>query len=306
MLHRLLTAVLLIHVLSVHSLSAADLTPKVLLIGIDGCRPDALKSAKTPNIDAIAQAGILYMGTDIREPDATDKADTISGPGWSNMLTGVWPDKHHVLDNEFSKPNYSQYPHMFARLKEVRPTAVTASFSTWAPIEGKIVSAADVSRNFSDEPKDYVRWDREAATACAEYLRTADPDLVVCYQGEVDGAGHSHGFHPTVPQYIEAIETVDKNVGELITAIKLRPHFADEDWLTIICTDHGGLGKGHSDGHAEPEIRSTFLIVSGSSAKKGESDTPTWQVDVVPTALTHLHVKISPDWGLDGHAVGLK
>ena len=58
MLHRLLTAVWLIHVLSVHSLSAADLTPKVLLIGIDGCRPDALKSAKTPNIDVIAQAGI--------------------------------------------------------------------------------------------------------------------------------------------------------------------------------------------------------------------------------------------------------
>ena len=60
------------------------------------------------------------------------------------------------------------------------------------------------------------------------YLNTANPDLVVCYQGEVDGAGHAHGFHPTVPQYIEAIETVDKNVGELIANVKSRPHFAEE------------------------------------------------------------------------------
>ena len=166
---------------------AADLTPKVLIIGIDGCRPDALKAATTPNLDALIQAGIIFEGTDIREPAGTDKADTISGPGWSNLLTGVWPDKHNVLDNKFTQPNYDRYPHMFARLKEARPESVTASFSTWPPIERTIVSAADVSRNFSDEPKDYVRWDQEAAEACAEYLRTQDSDLVICYQGEVDG-----------------------------------------------------------------------------------------------------------------------
>ncbi len=303
---RFVTITLLLVAFPCHSIWAADPTPKVLVIGVDGCRPDALKAAKTPNIDALIQQGMLFTGTDIREPDATDKADTISGPGWSNLLTGVWPDKHHVLDNQFSEPNYEQYPHMFARLKEVRPNAVTASFSTWAPIEGEIVSAADVSRNFSEEPKDYVRWDLEAATACAEYLKTAKADLVVCYQGEVDGAGHAHGFHPTVPQYITAIETVDANVGELTAAIKSRPHFADEDWLVIVCTDHGGRGTGHGGGHAEPQIRSTFLIVSGAGAEHGNSDTPTWQVDVVPTALTHLGVNILPKWNLDGQAVELK
>jgi predicted AlkP superfamily pyrophosphatase or phosphodiesterase len=67
--------------------------------------------------------------------------------------------------------------------------------------------------------------DRDAASACTEYLKAADPDLVVCYQGEVDGAGHGHGFHPPVPQYITAIETVDHNVGELVAAIKARPPF---------------------------------------------------------------------------------
>ncbi|MGV3486363.1 MAG: alkaline phosphatase family protein [Planctomycetaceae bacterium] len=279
--------------------------PKVLIIGIDGCRPDAVKISKTPNLDALIEAGMLFQGTDIREPNGTDKADTISGPGWSNLLTGVWPDKHQVLDNKFSNPNYAQYPHMFSRLKEVRPRAVTASFSTWAPIEDKIVSAADVSRNFSNPPQDYARWDREAAAACAEYLKTGEPDLVVCYQGEVDEAGHAHGFHPTVPQYIAAIETVDQNIETLVAAIHARPSFAQEDWLTIVCTDHGGHGTGHGGGHAVPEIRTTFLIVSGPAATQGKSDAPTYQVDVVPTALSHLNAELSPAWGLDGQAVGL-
>lgn len=284
---------------------AAEPKPKVLVIGIDGCRPDALKAADTPNLDALIDAGIWFAGTDIREPDATDKADTISGPGWSNLLTGVWPDKHHVLGNQFSEPNYEHYPHVFALLKEIHPDAVTASFSTWAPIEGKIVSEADVSRTFP-KPKDSVKRSEAAVDACVEYLKTADPDLVFCYQGHVDSAGHGHGFHPTVPQYISAIETADKNIGELISAVKARPHFADEDWLTIVCTDHGGQGTRHGGGHSIPEIRSTFMIVSGPAAQRGTSDDPTYQVDLVPTVLSHLNVTPLPQWELDGHAIGLK
>ncbi len=154
-------------------------------------------------------------------------------------------------------------------------------------------------------PDDYVRWDEEAASACAEYLRTSNPDLVFCYQGEVDGAGHKSGFHPAVPQYITALETVDKNVGRLMEAINSRPNIANEDWLTIVCTDHGGHGTGHGGGHAVAEIRTTFMIVSGSAARRGQSQEPTYQVDLVPTALAHLSVEPKPEWQFDGRAVGL-
>ncbi len=291
---------------ALHPVSAAERTPHVLIIGIDGCRPDALQLAKTPNLDALMEAGMWFEGTDIREPEGADAADTISGPGWSNLLTGVWPDKHNVLDNQFTQPNYQRYPHMFARLKEARPEAVTASFSTWAPIEDNIVSAASVSRGFTDGSKSYAEKDQAAAAACAEFLQTNDVDLVVCYQGQVDGAGHAHGFHPTVAEYIAAIEAVDHNIGELLAAIQSRPQADQEDWLTIVCTDHGGKGTGHGGGREVHEIRRTFLIVSGAAAEKGRSETPTWQVDVVPTALAHLNVKLAPEWEFDGHAVGLQ
>lgn len=286
-------------------LNAAEPTPRVLILGIDGCRPDALQDARTPHLDSLLAAGIWFQGTDIREPDATDDADTVSGPGWSNLLTGVWPDKHGVLDNKFTAPQYERYPHVFARLKAARPEAVTASFSTWKPIADKIVSAADVSREFSDDSKEWTRFDRAAAAACAEYLGQADPTLTILYQGQVDEAGHAHGFHPSVPEYITAIETVDANIGEVLAAIRARRAHASESWLTIVCTDHGGRGTGHGGGRKEPDIRSTFLIVSGPGAARGTSDEETWQVDVVATALTHLGVELRPEWELDGRAVGL-
>ena len=298
-------AVVLVLTVAVHSVAAGEPVPRVLILGIDGCRPDALQQAKTPHLDGLVADGIWFEGTDIREPEATDEADTVSGPGWSNLLTGVWPDKHGVVDNSFTDSRYERYPHVFARLKEARPVTVTASFSTWKPIAEKIVSAADVSRDFSDETKDYRRFDQRATLACIEYLGEADPDLLVLYQGQVDEAGHSFGFHPKVQKYIAAIETVDANIGRVLTAVRARDSFAHENWLTIVCTDHGGSGLNHGGGRDIPDVRNTFLIVSGAATARGTWDESTYQVDVVATALTHLGVELRSEWELDGRAVGL-
>lgn len=289
-------------------LPAAEPTKRVLIVGIDGCRPDALAAAQTPHLDALIAEGAWFEGTDIREPNGTDAADTISGPGWSNILTGVWPDKHGVLDNKFTAPHYDRYPHVFVRLKEMKPQAVTASFTTWTPLAETVTKGADQLADFTppSDDKDYPRADAEATAACVAYLADHSPDLLVYYQGQVDVAGHKKGFHPNVPEYITAIERVDVHIGEVLAAIRVRKEFALEDWLTIVCTDHGGLGTNHNDGHAEPQIRSTFLIVSGPSAKGGRFREPTYQVDVVATALAHLGVTPREEWGLDGRAVGIE
>ena len=49
---------------------------KVLQIGIDGVRPDALLAAKTPNLDLLAEKGSLTL-------EARTTSITSSGPAWS-------------------------------------------------------------------------------------------------------------------------------------------------------------------------------------------------------------------------------
>ena len=253
--------------------STAEPVKKAIYIGIDGTRFDAIEKAATPNLDALVANGI-HSPTCLILGERYQKNDTISGPGWSSILTGVWADKHGVHDNSFNGRKYEQFPHFFARLKEMRPDAKTASFVTWKPIAEYITSAADVSQQFEEKAKggtvdDYDRYDTQATDAAVKHLSEANPDALFLYIGQVDVAGHTHGFHPSVPEYVAAIERADKLVGRALAAVKSRKTFASEDWLVVVTSDHGGQGKGHGGGHKTPEILNSFLIVSGAAARRG-------------------------------------
>ncbi len=285
----------------------ADGTPmrRVLVIGMDGTRPDAIAAAKTPHLDRLIAAGAFSDTTQILG-DRYQENDTVSGPGWSSFLTGVWADKHGVNNNSFQGKNYGKYPHFFTLLKQQFPQARTGSFIDWTPIDEHIVSDADVRKSHPAHGADeYTAADKLVMADAVAFLREDDPHAVMAYFGAIDETGHKHGFHPSVPQYVQAIETVDSHIGALLDAMTSRPRFADENWLVIVSTDHGGLGTGHGGGHKVPEIRTTFLIVSGSGVSPGKITEPTFVVDVVGTALVHLGCELKPEWELDGRPIGL-
>jgi predicted AlkP superfamily pyrophosphatase or phosphodiesterase len=307
-IRRIVFALLVVFAAALSLPAAEPAQHKVLYIGIDGTRFDAIEKAETPHLDALVTDGIFSDHCLILS-DRYRKNDTISGPGWSSILCGVWADKHGVHDNSFAGAKYAEFPHLFARLKEVRPDAKTVSLVTWEPIHKLIVSQADVSINYERKEhatSDYDRYDTQATDEAVKQLTEGNPDLLFLYIGQVDVAGHTHGFHPTVPQYIAAIERADKFVGRVVAAVKGRKTYAQEDWLVIVTSDHGGKGTGHGGGHQTPEILNSFLIVSGNSAQRGEFKEQVYLVDAPVTALAHLGVKAKEEWKLDGRVVGLK
>ncbi|CCH35397.1 alkaline phosphatase family protein [Actinosynnema sp. NPDC047251] len=93
-------------VVAVPAANAAPIVPKVLLIGLDGARYDKLLAADTPNVHALAQRGFSSRSALY----GSGMASTLSGPGWSSILTGVWPDKHKVKDNSFSGNVLTNFP----------------------------------------------------------------------------------------------------------------------------------------------------------------------------------------------------
>jgi predicted AlkP superfamily pyrophosphatase or phosphodiesterase len=294
--------------LLISAATAAEPAKKVLFIGIDGTRFDAVEQAQTPNLDALVADGI-HSPTCLILGERYQKNDTVSGPGWSSILIGAWADKHGVQNNSFNGRNYGEFPHFFARLKEARPEAKTVSLVTWEPIHSLITSAADVSINYEQKEHgvmDYDRYDTAAADEAVKQLTAGNPDALFLYIGQVDVAGHTHGFHPSVPQYIQAIERADKLVGRVVAAMKARKTVGGEDWLVIVTSDHGGRGTGHGGGHKTPEILNSFLVVSGTSAQRGQFTEQVYLVDAPVTALVHLAVKIKDEWKLDGRPVGLK
>ena len=67
----------------------------VLVIGIDGLRPDALQAANTPAIDKMIDGGLSTMEATIQRGGPSR-----SGPGWHSFMTGVGTEKHGVINNE--------------------------------------------------------------------------------------------------------------------------------------------------------------------------------------------------------------
>lgn len=249
-------------------------TKKALYIGMDGTRFDALQAAEAPNLDRIIKDGI-YADNCLILGERYQKNDTISGPGWSTILTGVWADKHGVHDNSFKGKNYEAFPHFFARIRAQKPDARLVSLITWSPIEDHIVSNADVHKKYEDSSKDYAKFDASAAEEAVKQLADPKLDCLFLYFGQVDEAGHNHGFHPTVKDYKAAIERVDAHVGKVLEALAKRETLQNEDWVIVVTSDHGGQGTNHSNGHKVPEILNSFMVVSGDSAKRGKFEEQT-------------------------------
>ena len=87
---------------------------KVLFIGWDGARSDALQAAETPNLDVLISSSIFTYSCD-RGPY------TVSVPGWSSILHGVWPEKHNLSENTFKKNKYEDYPDIISIAKQFKP-----------------------------------------------------------------------------------------------------------------------------------------------------------------------------------------
>ncbi|MGK0186958.1 MAG: hypothetical protein ACI9R3_002743 [Verrucomicrobiales bacterium] len=280
----------------------------VLVIGIDGLRSDGLTTAHTPNLDAIAATGaITYNAFAGGEPGTPTQQITSSGPGWASILTGVWTNKHRVRDNSFGGSRLLLYPHFFKFIKEARPNAVIASFINWEEIGTEIVDPVGeyFDYRFPDGallPSTYVERDKLVLSKVEDYLVDQSPDAMFVYFGNVDIAGHSSGFTPSNSAYLSAIETVDEQIGNVLQAIRDRPAYADEEWMIVISTDHGGLGTGH--GGQSPGERTIFMIASGEGIKPRVHEVGPGHTAVPPTAMRHLGIPIDPDWGWEAEPFG--
>ena len=256
---------------------------RVLIIGLDGSRSELLEIAAMPNLNRLRASGF----TDL---DAVTGDVSLSGPGWSSMLTGVWCDKHNVLDNDATWANsqFNVYPHFLARVEQSQPQLKTVSVSHWAPINEEILCADErndncggVDRVISESSDAGVR-DRVVAL-----LKGDNPDVVFAQFDDIDHAGHgtepymttAGGFCPRAAgsidgactasglnsEYLRAAEVTDGYIGDILDALYRRPNYSAENWLVIVSPDHGGAGTvPNQHGFNTAQERRTFFIVSGA------------------------------------------
>jgi predicted AlkP superfamily pyrophosphatase or phosphodiesterase len=257
---------------------------RVLLIGIDGLRADAVTRAKTPQLDRLAAEGASTLDARIQA-----RAPAKSGPGWLSVLTGVDADKHGVYDNESYLKRERTYATVLKRARQAGRR--TAAVVHWYPLTLDLLveeEAVDVDLLM---PTDARSTDEALALLAA----ATPPDLLFVHLDEVDLTGHASGFSPDNPAYIAALEARDAEVGRLVAQVDAR---AGEKWLVVVTTDHGGAGLDHGPRDAANETIPLFLRGPGITPRTLPAGTT--HKDVAPTALGHLGISVDPAWGLDG------
>ncbi|QNP66338.1 alkaline phosphatase family protein [Streptomyces genisteinicus] len=277
------------------------LTPKVLVIGIDGAVLSRVKAADAPRLKGLMAQGttaesLLYAGP---------MAATSSGPGWSTVATGVWPDRHGVKDNSFTGKQFGTHPDWLTRVENAKPQLSTYAAADWEPIasaeqNGPIYSAkVDKRYSLRGDADGYGVQDPKIASAAAAELRASAADASFVYFGEIDVAGHGSGAASQA--YLDAVARTDRHIGTVLDAVAARPTYGQEDWRILVTTDHGHTAAG-GHGGSTPEERGTFVLARGAGIAAGAVRHDVRLVDVAATALDHLGVSTA---GLDGVPLGM-
>ena len=285
---------------------------KVLIIGLDGVRTDALQQANTPNLDALIATGFYTY-------ESWHQGITVSGPSWSTIMTGVEYNKHGVTSNSYSGSNYNTYPYFTKRAKDCLPNLYQVQIVQWAPMSDNVYNDA-----WDQKIKVCDGCGANSVAAAQTQLQNPNLDVLFVYFDECDLTGHATGFSPLNPAYINAIQTVDGHIGSIISSLQSRPDYVAEDWIILITTDHGGIGTGHG-GNTNTE-RKIWWIGSGNNPVANQLTNVTdpgsiaignfnpavaygnpSQDDIAVTALDHLFRgtqcdPFNPSWNLDGQS----
>jgi arylsulfatase A-like enzyme len=234
---------------------AARLTPHVLVVSIDGLRPDAITTFKAPTLRRLTTEGSYTLAASTITPSKTL-------PSHTSMLTGLSPEDHGVLWNNVAtaKTDLIDKRTVFglARAHGYR-TAAFYSKSKFQPLQ------QPGTLDYSQAPGGWWgRWSSARTIGDVEtYLSTAEPNLLFVHLGDVDRAGHASGWMSS--QYGRAVETVDAALARLLTAVE--KSFGKDEYTVIVTADHGGHGTNH--GSADPRDVTIPWVAWGRGVKPG-------------------------------------
>ena len=251
---------------------------KVLIIGIDGFRSDAMTQEITPSIYEFSQRNVYKNLSHLTEED------TYSGPNWSSILTGVHYNKHNVTDNSFGGGLFNIFPTFFNYIENNVNSINTSSIVNWLPINQKILSK-DVDYYSKSQISDSIVF-IEALNLLLNN-NPVEPDILFLHFDELDAAGHNFGFSPNIKEYRETLKNIDLYVDSLVGIIDNKRLF-DENWMCIIVSDHGGDGYSHGD-YNNIKIRETVFIVEHPS-QNFKLQHKSNMTDIAPTVLDFIGI----------------
>ena len=256
-------------------------TDHVVIISIDGLRPDAIERFGAEQLQRLMREGAYSLEAQTIFPSKTL-------PSHTSMLTGVPPEKHGVTWNSDETEKHGTVPVTTVFEAAKRAGLHTAAFFSKSKFHHLQKPG---SLDYTQAPDG---WGHLLATETAEdvvrYLRFERPNLLFVHFGEPDYAGHTTGWMG--PVYGWAVRRADAAVGEVLKAADRA--FGRGNYTVVITDDHGGHGRDH--GSADPRDMTIPWIAWGKGVQAGRLPAGISTMDIAATALWLLGVPVPAGW----------
>jgi hypothetical protein len=235
-----------------------DGTRYVVLISVDGLRPDAItrhSQAQLPNFYRFRTEGAFTDNA------RTDADITVTLPNHIAQLTGrrvMGPAGHNWIANrtpEEGETIHSNNGGYVASVFDVLQdhglrAGAYASKSKFMLLDR---SYSDATADADDRPLDRYVYEKRTSRLVSQFLSDmkADPvEFSFLHLRDPDTFGHVFGwslwrFGP----YMHSVRKVDRLLGEVFNMVESHPQMAGNT-VIILTADHGGSGRHHGD-HAE-------------------------------------------------------
>jgi len=215
--------------------------PYVILVSMDGFRWDYPDKVFTPNLDKIEKIGVKAKSIQSAFPSKTF-------PNHYTLATGLYPDNHGIVFNEFYDPNINSWYRVSDR-SAVEDGKYYGGEPIWVTAEKQGVKTASFFWVGSEAPVKGIQpsiWKKyehnfpyedriDSVIAWLELPEKIRPHLITLYFDQPDGWGHKIG--PDSELIKPKLMYLDSLIG--ILRFKLDSICMNDKVNLIITTDHG-------------------------------------------------------------------
>jgi len=254
----------------------------VIIVSLDGARPDSVLAAQSSNIQAMAAQGAFNWSAQTVNPSITLVSH-------ASMLTGCQPAKHGIDWNSW-KPDKG-----FVRTSTCFELVKKSGGGT-AMFVGKEKLRHIAKPDTVDRFECLNGSAAEISTAASAYFKTNQPALMFVHYPGPDAAGHGSGWGST--PYMAAIYDCDRGLG-ILRAGAEQAGLA-KSTLFIVTADHGGHQRSHGTKDAL-DMTIPWIAFSPGNVVAGAIQARISTCDTAATAVYALGLPVDPQW--DGKAL---
>ena len=248
---------------------------KVILISIDGMRPDGFEKCNNPYIEELKRISSHTLNAKTVFPSVTL-------PCHMSLFHSVPPERHGTTTNTYM-PQVRPVNGLFEQLSMAEKTSVM--FFGWNRLREVArpdsMLIADFLHSYAYEYTDEMLTDK-----ALHAIKELSPDFVFLYMVETDEkGGHDNGWMSD--EYLRRISLAIDNVKRVIEE-------AGDEYTVIITADHGGHDRIHGTDSAEDMTIPMFYI--GPDFEEGKDLGEISILDIAPTIADIIGVSKATEW----------